>query len=130
MRRILFSLTLAAVLTFTAFTAQSQTLRQATIDDSGVISLPATDTPERAYQFDISDLQFASIQEAVDFFKEFNTNEAFVRPILNQGIAVLYLPDADEKSVGQWNAYFTERALPVNDVKSKETPAEPTNPNH
>ena len=99
------------------------------MDEAGVIKLPESPSPVQVYEFEISELNFENVQEAVDFFQPFNSDEAFVRPVISQGIAVLYLKGDGTKTVQQWNAFLSEHPLPIADLKSDASDTQPNNPN-
>ena len=108
--------------------AQAQEAVRASMDENGAITLP--DSPEAAsmYEVDISPLGFTDVNEAVEFFAPFNTDEAFIRPVISHGIAVLYLRNHSDRSVDQWNDYLTEHPLPLSNLKGKSAEPESETP--
>lgn len=126
MKRLLFA-TLAALFLTAGFNAKAQETVHATVDDRGVIALPETPQPAQSYEFDITDMSFADEREAITYFRDFGTDQAFVRPVLSRGIAILYLDvkNHPDRSVEAWNDYLTEHPLPS---RAEVQPADSPNP--
>lgn len=112
----------------TAVSAQAQEAIRASMDESGTIILPDSPEPASMYEFDISQLKFADVNAAVEFFRPFNSEEAFIRPVVSNGIAVLYLRNHSDRSVDEWNAFLTERPLSLSDLKEKSAEPASINP--
>lgn len=104
---LIFTLTLAAL----AFQTQAQPV-EAEINNKRALVLPSGE-PAEMYTFDLSSFQFDNASEAIEYFKEFNTEEAFIRPIPEKNIGVLHLnlQKFPDRNLSEWNAILSERPL-------------------
>lgn len=128
LKPLLFSLATGLFLLGSTLCAQAQATVRASFDDSGTITLPDSPAPANMYELDISQLNFADVNEAVKFFSSFNTENAYIRPVVSHGIAVLYLRSDSDQTVEGWNTYLTKHPLAIADGKAKLTQPETINP--
>ena len=121
MNSIRLTLTLCAFFIFSiGVMAQSS---QLTITKSGAVKLNESDLLSSSYTLDASQFNFETTQDALDYFQPINTDLVFYRPILNNGIVMVYLQLTKEPTwtKADWNNY-----LASNKVRNTETSHSPS----
>lgn len=86
---------------------------QATLSKSGAVVLPESETLKSAYEIDASLFNFESNEEAIDYLQSKNSKEVSYRPVLHNGIIMVYLQlkQNPDWTTAQWNAYFAENRI-------------------
>lgn len=109
---IMFCGALALLLATTHVHAQS---KAAILHEDGTIEIPADENIKEHYDIDISVFDFQGDEEAATYFRNQSGESHFYRAVLSQNKAVLYLKNKShpERNAEQWNAYLSERKLPV-----------------
>ncbi len=106
MKSIRLTLVLCALFIFsTGLMAQSS---QATIGKSGAVLLSDSTPLQEAYSLDASTFNFDNADEARVYFQAVNTNLVFYRPVLNNGVVMVYLQLTKEPNWTKedWNTYL------------------------
>ena len=113
---MMFTLLFGGVLFSSEIMAQSKPV--ATLSSNGVLQLPTNLPLAGSYQFDITSMQFATENDAVQFFAGKQYADFTVRPNfnLNKAIVMLNLSQHPSWSVQQWNAHLSSvtAAQPLN----------------
>ncbi|MCZ4410582.1 hypothetical protein O3Q51_17330 [Cryomorphaceae bacterium 1068] len=93
-----------ACMVFSSLALFGQTENSLAIQEDGTFQIPSTNLKE-VYSIDISSLELNSIEEAVEFFSEKNTNLIMFRPNADGTTATVFLQinRKPEWSVSDWN---------------------------
>lgn len=96
--------TFMVCMVFSSFNLFSQTGNILEIEEEGNFEIPSTNLKE-TYSLDISSLEFNSIDEAVEFFSEKNTDLIMFRPNADGTTATVFLQISKRPqwTVSQWN---------------------------
>ena len=83
---------------------------QAVLTKSGAVLLNNDQPLQENYSLDASLFNFESDQQAIDYFKNINTNNVFYRPTLYNGKVQVYLQLKKQPTwtLADWNAYLSE----------------------
>ncbi len=93
-----------ACMVFSSIALFGQTQNSLTIHEDGTFEIPSTDLKE-VYTMDISSLELNSIEEAVEYFSEKNTDLIMFRPNADGITATVFLQISRKPqwSVSDWN---------------------------
>ncbi len=103
----------------TALSAQPGT---STLSKTGALIL-STDQPlQSQYALDASNFNFATEQDAIDYFASKNSEFVSFRPSLQNDIILIYLQVKQRPNWTKedWNAHFQEHKLKDNSVKASQ----------
>lgn len=110
MKRLRHVLSILIVFLLALPSIAQKDITKATITEKGIIQIPLDKPLLKSYEVDISDLNFKSDAEALDYFRKYSAALYFMRPVLNESKAILYL-DTKSKSewtVANWNLYLED----------------------
>jgi len=105
--RKLFTFVLLTFLFGSPAWAQIETIK-AELTQSGIIQIPENEPLTHMYEINISDLNFTNQAEAIAFFKDYNGDGFFIRPVVHHDIAMVYLQLSQnpERSIDDWNTHL------------------------
>jgi len=88
--------------------SQAQELVQVSISPTGVLQLPVNASPNDAFKIDVSNLNFASEQEMIQYFNQKCGDNHIFRAVANENAAILHLQTKRQPNWTQsdWNAYL------------------------
>lgn len=118
MKKLLFLIT---SLLLVGFSPELIAQKYAAISAEGAVLLENQVALEEVYEIDISNLNFSSQQEGLDYFRELNTPIAFYRPAVDLQKAFLYLQlnEQPEWTTADWNTYLLQHPIvPVAQTES------------
>lgn len=109
--RSLFLLLTAMLLTFSIASAQSA--REASINPDGSIALPTEQVLSELYTVDITSLNFENLEEAVNYFSDFNSELVAIRPNLSNNTAYLFVQKSKKPdwTIEDWNDHLSELVI-------------------
>jgi len=92
---------------------QAQDVAELIINNNGTLSLPQDTELTERYSFDISSLEFSSLEDAVEYFSDFNSKYLAFRPDISNQTAHLYLQlsKRPQWTIEQWNDLLSTNVI-------------------
>jgi hypothetical protein len=119
--KTLFKLICFMALTAISTCAFAQT-ETAGISNTGHITIPLHADLSNGFSVDVSAFNFATSQDALNYFNAAETKDVAFRPLLDQGVVMLYLQikKHPDWTADQWNQYL-QSTQPVEKEPIKTT---------
>ena len=107
------SFILSAMLLFTFSVVKAQVAREADINPDGSIALPTEQVLSELYTVDIASLNFENLEEAVNYFSDFNSELVAIRPNLSNNTAYLFVQKSKKPdwTIEDWNDHLSELVI-------------------
>lgn len=120
MKTLKLILVVCALLALT--TQLNAQVSQATLTKNGAVLINAEEPLQSVYMLDASQFNFASDQQAIEYFAQKNSPHVSYRPVLHNNAVMVYLQLKTNPNwtKADWNAYFAENKIKGNMAETQQ----------